>query len=467
MHLKSHLLTPFLLLLLVGILFSFSSCDDTREPKAGEKIEQTYQNLTPAQQKAESIKNFYHAWLADCVNDIYYDGKENAETKLRTLAYNRVHNATKSDSISSVFGQETIVWGPSVLVDQQAKGDLGTSYVSSNMMYCLQSITNTDTTFYIGISGTNMVSPYDWFEEDLAVGDTVTWKYGGKISAGSQKGFGNLEGLRDHSTGKTLYDFFKAKLGTLSHPKVKFAVSGHSLGGAMTQLYSSFLKNRFPKIAVEAWVYAGPTAGNDVFARTLTDTLDAYFAYNNTLDVVPHAWEKATLEKVCSLYNGLSFCTHEFVDNPILNAVGNFMIGKSSTIVYTIPGSPETFTGSTADWKGLDCDAFYTFIDGLSGNLYNYPNMIKKHCNGHELTFKELYDLYAFFIEMGQQHTTAYFDHFIDVNNPTLQASINYYVPGAQGFDDKFFSGTEGKNIFETFLKMIVDKDEKNCSCSS
>ena len=242
----------------------------------------------------------------------------------------------------------------------------------------------------------------------------------------------------------------------------------------MTQVYTSYLKNEFPQNIVEAWVYAGPTAGDKVFARGLTSQLDAYFAFNNSLDVIPHSWQVSTLNELCTIYNNLAFCdTHTFNNNPVIEAFASYSKSLSShaTFAYTIPGNPHEFEGSTTDNAIVDCGWFYLFFylgvwqDPETNYLQSYPIEINNNCDGSStLTFQEFYGFYAFLAEMGYQHTTAYAKHFFDPNQYT---AVNNYSPGATSFSGIFTEGTDGKDILEEFMKNIIDANITDCGCGN
>lgn len=132
----------------------------------------------------------------------------------------------------------------------------------------------------------------DWFNQDLRVFHLVDWSYGGapsgaKISKGSDDGLASLMGMTDTSLNQTLVQFF-----TANPPANVVAVIGHSLGGALATVLAPWLQQQLTS-APMFWpvTYAGPTAGNAVFAQWLEDdyamTTNRYF---NTNDVVPHGW---------------------------------------------------------------------------------------------------------------------------------------------------------------------------------
>lgn len=136
----------------------------------------------------------------------------------------------------------------------------------------------------------------DWFGQDLSVFHTAAWPYpdapdGARVSYGSLHGLGSLLSLKDATQGD-LVSFFR---GQADRPYLT-AVVGHSLGGALATMLAPYLHQVFSQgqNVLDFWpvTFAGPTAGNAVFANWLADqfamTNSRYF---NTDDIVPHAWQ--------------------------------------------------------------------------------------------------------------------------------------------------------------------------------
>ena len=319
----------------------------------------------------------------------------------------------------------------------------------------------------MGIAGTNFISPYDWFSEDLNVqGPGVPWRpTGGRISEGSHQGLVNISQLTDRKSGKTLDAFLSDEI--KGKDNIEISVSGHSLGGALTQVYSSFLKNEFKAETgtnVSAWVYAGPTAGDKDFATGLVAQLGDtnYHAFNNTLDMIPHAWEEETLNELCTLYNGIQFCGSPLEENMILNGMVGYFKSISNGIDFTIPGKPNTFTGNVdlpSSCLGIDGAILSAIADG---DIRDRLKSIYKNCTGNELPS---YDIIRYFFYhadvMGKEHTSAYFNNFFG-DLECVPEAINLYIATPDQF---FMDAWEAVDILEPFIKMVAEGNISDCNC--
>ena len=427
---------------------------------------------------ADSVRQFYHAWLADCVNDEirdtshWWSGYDPTE-ELTNLATSRISSAIASPIITSQIGVENLAWGPALVIDF----DGGDQYTPKNLMYCLKSASSKgdSAVYHVGIAGTNMISHYDWFTEDLQVYEQVDWAPGGKISAGSMVAVSKIDGLG--SNGQTLLEYLQSELSQNSNMIIN--VADHSLGGALTQVYSSHLKQQLTTStaspSVVAWVYAGPTAGNDVFAQTLVQQLDGYNAHNNSRDLVPHAWQEDMLAQLCTVYNGDSICGSQITDNNAINGFIEYLhwMANNSVNNYTIPGKPVLFTGENAILSSDDCDGVSAAIDlfwktGDFNDVYLRMEAIYQQCSGgSDISYDEFSTFFYYLTEMGYQHTSAYLDHFI--TNQDLKDTINVYVPGATGYLTDADNIDQGKLLIEDALNGAKDTllvhNITDCNC--
>jgi hypothetical protein len=90
---------------------------------------------------------------------------------------------------------------------------------------------------------------------------------------------------------------------------VNLYVTGHSLGGALSSVMALWLADTRTQwdpnhqTTIQAYCYAGPTAGNTDFATYLNGRLgeNAHRIWNS-LDVVPHAWNVNDLQQIPTLY---------------------------------------------------------------------------------------------------------------------------------------------------------------------
>ncbi|MEL6833863.1 MAG: hypothetical protein AAFP77_12795 [Bacteroidota bacterium] len=415
--------------------------------------------------------HFYHAYLADCANERYVDGESNALSVLTDTATNRITRAIQDTAMTNTFGTEELVWGPVLAVDKVDSDD-SDEYVSENLLYCLRLVDDGGVTYSVGIAGTNAVSSYDWLDEDIAIQDTVAWSAGGGISQASSTGLNKLLGLRDNGVG--IDSFLRNAVRTSADP-IQVAVAGHSLGGALTQVLSSYLQQELDGVKagtpVTAWVYAGPTAGTATFANALVNQLTGYFAYNNTRDVVPHAWTTDTLKQLCSIYTNLSICDTAIQSSLLVNGLVRFLIGRSENVPYTAPpGKITYFTGEPllmSDTTG--CGAFYSELSEAwtysdLGDVYSNLNTLSAQCQGPSTISEEDFYQFAYFLaELGEQHVTAYYDYFL-TGSPVYDR-LSLYVQGEGGDYIKWDGAIALGNIIAAANSYLSSNNITSCNC--
>jgi hypothetical protein len=262
---------------------------------------------------------------------------------------------------------------------------------------------NADKTQYVvAIAATNSHSKYDWDDEDFDVETTVAWAeafptlppYGvpvftpalrPSISSATQLGVNNLLGMIDtiQHTNQTLSQFLAA-LPTTTTGGAQLTFAGHSLAGALSPTLALALFNPDGgALALGDWaavaVYptAGATPGNSDFATFFSKVLPPvaaakssprYQTWNqdtwNTIDIVPHAWEIATLDQIATLYPttwiitpikltaAIAFAKHRSnegagtMNGPYTKLANNALVG-------TFEGDP------IADLTGFETEALY------------------------------------------------------------------------------------------------------------
>ncbi|MCG8329132.1 MAG: hypothetical protein MI974_15665 [Chitinophagales bacterium] len=466
---------------LAFLLLATFSCKQSSDSETQEAESSPTSSLMP-----DAERHFLYAWLADCVNDnLQTTDSLSALQNLNGIALNRIQAATIRDAnITNRIGKHTIIWGPVVAIHSPESG----AYTSKNMVYCLAKDNGAGKTpeYVIGIAGTNPLSAYDWFQEDLRVGTSVqgpsNWNPDAKISLGTSIALNEIKSLKN-AKGQALYTVLDALAGS----GATISVSGHSLGGALTQALSYDLKLRYKINEVQAWVYAGPTAGDSTFAATLTTTLGSgnYNAYNNTIDLVPHAWQKDKLNELCTIYNGLKFkkwkvlseCSTETIEEvPTIDGVIQYLKDISAQVNYALPTPISTFTGGELKMDFEDCTKYNSAIDalwkaGTGTEYYNSLNSITKSCSGDKILYNQFEKLFAYLTEMGYQHTTAYFDHFFKDESSDFQTAVQGYVPGMakDSWENWFDSGSEAfDDALDPFLLRVANhlKPGSTCGCN-
>lgn len=463
-----------MLLVLITAMFSFISCDATTRTEQSEEPTKEMVGTASAE-----VRHFFHAWLADCVNGVIRDSiweiGDNPTEELKSLAKERISSTRNSMSIAFAIGLEELVWGPELVIDY----DGGDSYISKNLMYCTKIYDSNHNPIYnIGIAGTNMISHYDWFSEDMPVTQQSRWNFGGAISQGSMTGFEKLNALT--SSGKNLLTFLHEEFA--NNPNMTINVAGHSLGGALTQVYASYLKGSIKNSdqkspRVEAWVYAGPTAGNSEFATKLVQHLEGYHAYNNAYDLVPHAWQADSLAQACAIYNDKLVCGFQIAGNQAINGFVKALQLKANNAInnYTIPGTPHVFIGEKANLGSTSCDGVVAAIKafwktGEYNDIYLRLNELNKRCdNNQDISPEAFASFFHYLAEMGVQHTTAYFDYFFRNQSEDFKNDVNALVPNEHDLITDSDNLEQGKLLLEDAFymanKVLADHGTTNCNC--
>ena len=184
----------------------------------------------------------------------------------------------------------------------------------------------------------------DWLCQDLSVFRMANWPYdgapaGARVAQGSLHGLGSLLSLKDATQGD-LVSFLRKNA---ARPYLT-AVVGHSLGGALATMLAAYLHQEFSpgQSVLDFWpvTFAGPTAGNEIFAGWLLDqfamTNSRYF---NANDIVPHAFQ--ALDWIRASFPGGP--TLPLVLVPAVDAIRDVL--KLEKSHYTQPGAGISLPG--------------------------------------------------------------------------------------------------------------------------
>lgn len=217
-----------------------------------------------------------------------------------------------------------LVWGPAV-------NELWLSLFDDNMAYIAQHRKHSHK-FAVVFRGTNPVSLSNWIVEDFFVFRKKPWKNGrnsvqvfgnrpAKISLGTHTAMERVRALNAPvgvpGAGTTMLQFLRIQAETQNKP-LELYVTGHSLGATLATTYALFLKQASGQVdipvkdqwdpegkaCIRAYAFAGATAGNKAFADYSDSQLDEkhLHRFSNSLDIVPHAWNKDTVSKIKHLY---------------------------------------------------------------------------------------------------------------------------------------------------------------------
>ncbi|MEO0777563.1 MAG: hypothetical protein AAFW73_10165 [Bacteroidota bacterium] len=503
--LKNHLLSFPLLIATCTLLLVNTACDSgagDRSTPPAEETGSTMTTATPVQQQ------FYHSWLAystsgETVSD---NGNGRAMGKLTQLGKSRIENALADTTLQKVYYPQAqyplgveLAWGPVLTVEYLDSFDLG---LTNNLMYVLEAQRGDTTELSIGIAGTNMISSYDWFVEDFEVApqNQKPWSDSsgterGKISQGTAIGLRTLLNMVDSSRADfpDLVAFLRGRIAQGATPVFKISVTGHSLGGALAPTLALSLKQSLASesVVVEAWPFAGPTPGNSAFADYLLATLDHFEAHNNALDVVPHVWQADSLNQLCNIYDELGMCDDYGAivtdGSPVLGVLRYFREVAAGGDYHVI-GTPKNFRSDYSIFSDVEaCGGFLAAVAGVVE--FQEPEDLVKGlvdlihtCHlpfVQDTTLEKLEEGIQFLLflsymaELGGQHTTAYFDHFVP--DTKIQQRLNRYITGAQtGIDtflEIFVNGSIGLPILETLLFKANAKLQasgiSDCNCST
>lgn len=178
-------------------------------------------------------------------------------------------------------GNWKVAWGP------------GISSTGGNLLYV--AVDSTSDTIYYAICARGTIFNFADIEEDLEVWYMVPWPYSASndsIAFGSLKGLDTLLNTTDPITNQSLQTF----LNNIQGDKLKMFITGHSLGGAMATLLTSwFVDLGFTsRFKLESYTFAAPTVGNVSFVNNFHTKLlnagaESHRCVNNK-DVVPYAW---------------------------------------------------------------------------------------------------------------------------------------------------------------------------------
>jgi len=231
-----------------------------------------------------------------------------------------VNAALQNSQIQSCIGSDwQLLWGPIVF----SNNTTGAYVVADNTMMLLYS--PSQSTIVVAIAGTNVDSMYGWEDEDFNVSSLVPWTTvvggskhippGASVSAGTSDGLSKLLAMTDpDKNGITMITALADFLGQADTPgRLQLAVSGHSLGGALSPAMALYLQNiqdngndwdtKGNVNMISAWPTAGPTPGELEFSLYLPLALSKYTSLHNSIDIVPHAWQPDTLAMIPDIYN--------------------------------------------------------------------------------------------------------------------------------------------------------------------
>lgn len=223
----------------------------------------------------------------------------------------RIETDINDSTAKENIGEWTIVWGPEVYYHDPNKTWDNVMYVAKG-----QDPVKSNPMYVVATAGTNPKSIFNWFFEDLDTRNTVNWSNTnpeqGKISNGTKTGLTILQNMQD-KLNLSLLQFLTNEIKTQPDTvEIEVITTGHSLGGALSPVLALWLyenQNTWnpdaKKVTVSTQLSAGATPGDQAFA-TYFDNTDLGRNHTtrlwNSLDIVPHAWDKKQLSQIPTLY---------------------------------------------------------------------------------------------------------------------------------------------------------------------
>ncbi|MEM6722204.1 MAG: hypothetical protein AAF611_22950 [Bacteroidota bacterium] len=311
------------------------------------------------------------------------------------------------------------VWGPVVYSHDQnssfarADNTMGVYYSPSEKL------------FVIAIAGTNAISSFGWMKEDFHVNETAVWNHisgkgMGDISQGTATGLDVLiNKMKDQ--GVDVLTALKNYITTNNITEAEVAVTGHSLGGALSPALALYLSdkrtewNNGQKIQISTYPSAGPTIGvypnkkkdleKNNFIKYYNDEIDngniIYESTINNLDIVPLAWDKDDIAKIPTLYKSEKI-KDDSIGMMALMAVFN-TFKKATFKQYSYKHiKTETVSGTFDD----DIEALIIMV--LRGFKAGGPLANSYIPKALQTYIVNLENVVRFFVQAAYQHTKAY-----------------------------------------------------------
>ncbi|RAW92256.1 lipase family protein [Photorhabdus laumondii] len=276
----------------------------------------------------------------------------------------------------------SIVWGPAIFHINEKHHDKKYDHV----VMIVKNIDN-PIDYRLVIRGT--WSKINEIDEDLHVSKTVDWSNwdknipqefkGAKISHGTNLALNSI--INDHPINdkkELLVDVIDKITTEEGKDKIlNITVTGHSLGGLLASTIGLYLKRRYinnNNIRIHACSFAGPTAGNDIFASysdsffkgtVSPNSYESHFLrIHNINDIVPLAWAKNDLKKIEKIY-------------PILTIGVKIYIHKTHHINYTQLSPEFSFSEQLNKHQNL--------LDSIG---FQHINAYPKH---YQMSYKEIH----------------------------------------------------------------------------
>jgi len=294
----------------------------TSQPKSKVKV------IPGSYNKVQKIHSF--SFSVNSAEGITFSpsGRSSAFQVMQKFVTEVAKDVLANKTVQSYIGNDwQTVWGPIVWskleknVTAHADNTMGAYYSPSQKL------------FVVAVAGTNPISSYGWIDEDFDVittvkWDTVTGTGSGSISQGTLTGLNVLLNMTDPANkNKTLVEALSDYIKSKSITGAELAVSGHSLGGALSPTLALYLSDKKSdwdpnnNVSMSTYPTAGPTPGNKTFANYYESQISAgkitYLSLYNPLDCVPQAWVLDDIATIPKMYES----EIPVKDNPVIGTI--------------------------------------------------------------------------------------------------------------------------------------------------
>ncbi|OHD08392.1 MAG: hypothetical protein A2086_00125 [Spirochaetes bacterium GWD1_27_9] len=217
----------------------------------------------------------------------------------------------------------SVCWGPAYY-----NGD---SIIKEGLAYIVKS-TDKNPTYFIVFRGTNFFSVDSWCNQDFAVKNLIRWDRVPKenpsgddfinpsdqipaISEGANLSM-NISVNKLKHNDQSIFDFLIDENKKLpAGQKMKIYVTGHSLGGLLSSTFGLWLNDKWNvenKPEIYIYSYAGPSAGNENFAKysdsVFKNNCNRFVGAkdkNTKLDVAVNVWNEKEMSNIPNLYGDI------------------------------------------------------------------------------------------------------------------------------------------------------------------
>ncbi len=330
---------------------------------------------------------------------------------LQDYVTDTMNGLLSNPSAQNLIGDWSTIWGPYTWCNYAAqdnpKDTSSTPYYSDNTMYLAYNAATNQ--YVLAVAGTNAISWYGWLVEDFSTIKTEPWSKlvpnttatTAKISEGTYTGMNILlNEINSQYSGSQsgIVDFLANHMKT-AQAGATLAVTGHSLGGALSPTLATYLKEIQSTwdptgnvTVLSTYPTAGPTPGDEAFAHHIEDEIGSnYHASYNKIDMVPHAWEAIMMAEIPTLYTACGIPAPTIIKDAV-----DLLIGATLMNGY-LQAQPLTSLPGTC-YK-TDPQLITEIIGEIS------PALLKEL---ESFGLVDANNLVNFLLEVVYQHTTAY-----------------------------------------------------------